>query len=216
MGKGTPVTGNDDVSEAGQDFHDLHGREVHAFSLEMANVGYQRMADLLMSMLRSEAWRSFHDGLGSYDFLPGEFDYFLSQRGIRRADVMKLPDLEVKAELEKAMDERRTGDEGYRRPALRAKAENPAVPGRPIEPYGYTEKEAKSLVEGTRTDRAGHREPLGHAVRRFRNTGGKTSAEPANPLPLVERLRRSAVRLNDADLDLLVDSLKQEQRRRSH
>jgi hypothetical protein len=185
--------------------------------MEMANVGYQRMADLLMSMLRSEAWRSFHDGLGSYDFLPGEFDYFLSQRGIRRADVMKLPDLEVKAELEKAMDERRTGDEGYRRPALRVRAENPEVPGRPIEPFGYTEKEAKSLVDSTRTDRAAHhREPLGHAVRRFRNTGGKTRKEPADTLPLVERLRRSAMRLNDANLDLLVDSLKQEQRRRSH
>lgn len=198
-------------------FLDLHGREVHAFSTEMANVGFNRMADLLVSMLRSEAWRSFKDGLGAYAFLPGEFDYFLTQRGIRREDVMKLPDVALKAQLEAAMDERRTGEEGYRRPVLRARAENPQRPGQPIEPFGYTQAQAKALTEQSAVLRGTkHQEPLGSAVRRFTNTGGQTSRPPARTLPLVERLRRSALRLDDADLNLLIDALEQERNRRSH
>lgn len=64
------------------------------------------------------------------------------------------------------MDERRTGEEGYRRPVLEARGGNPQVPGRPIEPFGYTEAEVKAPADGTLTDRAvQHREPLGHAVR---------------------------------------------------
>jgi hypothetical protein len=39
-------------------FLDLHGREVDAFSMEIANIGFNRMADLLVSMLGSEAWCS--------------------------------------------------------------------------------------------------------------------------------------------------------------
>jgi hypothetical protein len=203
------------VTEAENGFLDIHGREVHAFAMGMANVGFSRMAELLLSMLKSEAWRSFKDGNGSYNFLPGEFDYFLTQRGIRREDVMKIPDVEVKAKLEERMDERRTGERDYRRPVLQARVENPQVPGRPIEPFGYTEAEAKTLVNGTRTDRAGqHREPLGHTVRRFRNTGGAATKEPADQLPRVERVRRSALRLDDEDLADLIESLKQEQRRR--
>jgi hypothetical protein len=217
MGKGATVTASEDPSLAGEEFHDLHGREVHAFSMEMANVGFHRMAELLLSMLRSEAWRSFRDGLGPYAFLPGEFDYFLSQRGIRRGDVMKLPDVDVKAEIETAMDERRTGEAGYRRPLLRARTENPEVPGRPIEAFGYTQSEAKALFNDSGVQYAGtlHREALGNSVRRFTNTGGKTTRPAATTLPLVERLRRSAMRLDDSDLDLLIDALKQERRRRS-
>jgi hypothetical protein len=204
---------DDSATGAENGFLDLHGREVHAFGMEMANVGFQRMADLLTAMLKSGSWRSFKDGLGSYSFLPGEFDYFLIQRGIRREDVMKLPDIDVKAVLEEHMDERRTGEEDYRRPVLQARAQNPQIPGRPIEPFGYTESEAKSLVNGTRARRAGgHREPLGASVRRFRNTG--TARAPNKSLPDVERLRRSAIRLDDDDLAGLIDSLKQEQRRR--
>lgn len=196
-------------------FTDLHGREVHAFSMEMANVGFHRMADLLVSMLRSESWRSFKDGLGSYNFLPGEFDYFLSQRGIHRADVMKLPDVDVKAEVEKYMDERRTGEDGYRRSLLQVRADNPQVPGRPIEPFGYTQAEAKALVNHS-ASLAGtkHREALGDKVRRFTNTGGETTKNAARFLPLAERLRRSAARLSDADLDDLIEALKQDRKRR--
>ena len=196
-------------------FLDIHGREVHSFSMGMANVGFDRMADLLLSMLRSEAWRSFKDGLGSYSFLPGEFDYFLSQRGIRREDVMKLPDVKVKAQVEAAMDERRTGEDGYRRPVLRARDENPQRPGQPIEPFGYTQAEAKALVKAG-ADKIGvnQREPLGKNIRRYTNTGGETTRQPSHALPIAERVRRSAVRLGDDDLADLIGALKQEQQRR--
>src|ERR1700685_3120479 len=125
----------------------------------MANIGYHRMADLIQSMLRSESWRSFTDGLGSYAFLPGEFDYFLTQQGIRREDVMKLPDIAIKAMIEEAMDERRTGEDGYRRNVLQARAENPQRPGRPIEPFGCTQAEARSLESGGGTGGLSHRPP---------------------------------------------------------
>jgi hypothetical protein len=197
-------------------FLDLHGREVHAFSLEMANVGFNRMADLLVSMLRSEAWRTFKDGVASYAFLPGEFDYFLSQQGIRREDVMKLPDVALKAQLETAMDERRTGEEDYRRSVLRVREENPQRPGRPIEPFGYTQAEAKALAGKGGAPPAGtlHREALGTTVRRFTITGGTTTKRPGRSLPMVERLRRSAIRLDDKDLSNLIEALTQERQRR--
>jgi hypothetical protein len=53
-------------------------------------------------------------------------------------------------------------------------------------------------------------------VRRLTNTGGQTTKKPSEiaPLPPAERLRRSASRLSDEDLAYLIDSLKQEQRRR--
>lgn len=208
---------NDTVSGVGNAFLDLHGREVHAFSMEMANVGFQRMAELLLSMLRSSTWRSFKDGLGSYTFLPGEFDYFLSQRGIRREDVMKIPDVDVKAEIEAAMDERRTGEDSYRRPVIRARNENPQRPGQPIEPFGITQAEAKHLFNITATAGRGDRPALGVRVRRWSNTGGATTKLPSEvaPLAAVERVRRQAMRLSDEDLADLVQSLKQEQRRRS-
>jgi hypothetical protein len=204
------------MASAENGFLDLHGREVHAFGMEMANVGFQRMADLLVAMLKSEAWRSFKDGLGPYSFLPGEFDYFLSQRGIRRGDVMKLPDLKVKGELEAAMDERRTGDPGYRRPALQVRNENPQVPGRPIEPFGYSEQDGNALAKDTGRRPAGrfHRPPLGDSVRMWTNSSGETTKSPNKSLPLVERIRRSALNLGDDDLTDLIESLNQEQRRR--
>jgi hypothetical protein len=195
-------------------FVDVNGRQVHAFASKMANLGYAELADQLLAMLRSDVWHSFKDGLGAYQFLPGEFDYFLTQQGVRRDDVMAgVRDLDAKAELEAAMDERRTGEDGYRRPVLQARAENPQRPGRAIEPFGYTKAEAKVLV----SDRAVARGPveaLGSTVRRWSNSGGATTKAPSDTLPLVERLRRSAMRLDDADLADLIDSLKQEQRRR--
>jgi len=202
------------VASFQHDFLDLHGQQVHAFSLEIANVGFSRMAELLLSMLRSGAWRSYKDGQGQYNFLPGEFDYFLSQRGVQRGEVMDLPDIDAKAELEEAMDERCTGKEGIRRPILQVRAENPQVPGRPIEPYGYTPSEAKALFNsGTSGARRG-RMVLGTRVRRYTNTGGATTKTARDELPRVERLRRSAFHLDDGDLADLIDALKQEQRRR--
>jgi hypothetical protein len=194
---------------------DLNGRQVHAFASEMANVGYAKMADLLVAMLESEAWRSFHDGLGRYEFLEGEFDYFLTQQGVRREDVMNgVRDIEIKARFEAHMDERKTGEDGYRRRILEVRAANPARPSRPIEPFGFTKAEAKALVNGAEAQRLTNRQALGKAVRRWRNTNGATTKDPSRTLPLAERLRRSAVRLSDEDLDTLVEGLKQEQRRR--
>lgn len=199
-------------------FLDLHGREVHAFSTRMANLGYAEMADLLMAMLKSEAWRSFTDGTGTYAFLPGEFDYFLTQQGVRQKDVMNgVADLDRKAELEAAMDERRTGEENYRRPILQARTENPERPGRPIEPFGFTEVEGKALVSiGARASGGRLKTPaLGDAVRKYTNSGGQTTRNPSTSLPLVERLRRQAIdHLDDGDLADLIESLKQEQKRR--
>jgi len=195
-------------------FLDLHGTEVHAFSMEIANVGYHRLAELLLAMLRSGAWRSYRDGQGEYRFLPGEFDYFLTQRGIRREDVMKISDWDVKAEIEAAMDERRTGEEGYRRRIVQARAENPQAAGRPIEPYGRTAAEAKALVKVTGGGTAGKREALGDYLRRYTNTERETARKPNESLPPVERIRRRAMGLGDDDLGDLIESLQQEQRRR--
>lgn len=47
-------------------------------------------------------------------------------------------------------------------------------------------------------------------VRRFRNTGGETSKVPSEVLPLAERLRRSALRLDDQALSDLIDALVKE------
>jgi hypothetical protein len=198
-----------------QSLLDLNGRQVHAFASEMANIGYAKMADLLVAMLKSEAWRSFQDGLGHYAFLEGEFDYFLTQQGVRREDVMNgVRDIEVKARLEAHMDERKTGEDGYRRRILDVRAANPARPSRPIEPFGLTQAEAKALANGIASSARGDRPALGTVVRRWTLTGGKTTRKPADLLPHVERLRRSAVRLSDEDLETLIEGLKQEQRRR--
>jgi hypothetical protein len=196
------------------EFVDLNGRQVHAFALQMANLGYTRMTDELMKMLRAGHWRNFQYGDGRFRFLPGEFDYFLTQQGVRREDVMKgVQDLDAKAELEAAMDERRTGEENYRRRIAEARADNPQRPGRPIEPFGVTKAEAKALLND-RADGYRPREALGKAARRWTLTSRATTRAPSETLPLVERLRRSALRLDDADLADLIDSLKQEQKRR--
>lgn len=128
--------------------------------------------------------------------------------GGRRGDVMKLPDVAVKAELETAMDERRTGEDGYRRPVLQARTENPQRPGRPIEPFGLTKAETKALVNGRDVGYVPyhHREALGVSVRRYTESRGRTTKAPSEALPLVERLRRSAMRLSDDDLAGLIDS----------
>lgn len=203
------------AADTQHDFLDRNGREVHTFASQMANLGLAHLTDLLVAMLKSGSWRRFKDGLGTYEFLPGEFDYFLTQQGIRREDVMNgVRDLETKALLEAAMDERRTGEEGYRRRITTIRAANPQRPGRPIWPFGWTEKEAKELARDTRDRVAGHREPLGRAVRTFVSSGGATTRRPNEQLPPVERLRRRALRLNDHDLATLLEALKQEQRRR--
>lgn len=189
------------------DFLDANGQKVHAFALEMTNLGFRRMADKLLNMLEDDAWREFADGLGKYRFLPGEFDYFLSQQGITRDDIMNgIRDVETKARLEEAMDERLTGkDPAYRRPVLEARDANPTRPDRPIEPFGLTKSEAKALLGD---EAATSRPALGGAVRRWRATGGETTRKPSESLPRAERIYRSAARLPDEELLELIERLK--------
>lgn len=164
---------------------DRNGEVVHAFSLQMENLGHRLLADKLLAMLDSGAWLDFKDGLGAYRFLPGEFDYFLTQWGVARDDVLAgVRDIEAKARLEAAMDERRTGEDGYRRRVEDVRREVPARPGAMIEPYGYTKREAAHLGQ----DRPRHREALGKAVRRWTVTGGVTTIQPSQALPRGERL----------------------------
>lgn len=196
-------------------FTDANGNAVHAFALQMHNLGYSLMTQTLLNMLQSGVWREFKDGLGIYRFLPGEFDYFLTQWGVRREDIMSgVRDIETKAKLEAAMDERRTGDEGYRRRIKDVRREVPSRPGSEIEPFGLTKSEAKALVNGRGGDASPHRPALGGTVRRFSLSGGITTTRPSEQLPPVERLRRSAMRLDDDDLADLAESIKQELRRR--
>lgn len=197
------------------EFLDKNGKKVHAFALDMQNLGFQRMAEKLVSMLDDGAWQEFTDGTGPYRFLPGEFDYFLTQQGVTRDDVMNgIRDVEMKARIEEVMDERRTGDDDYRRRLLEARKDNPKRPGRPIEPFGLTKAEAKALVGGRGVAAAPHRAALGDAVRRWRNTQGRTTRRPSQVLPRSERLFRSAKGLPNGELADLVDRLKEELRQR--
>jgi hypothetical protein len=196
------------------EFTDLNAKKVYAFASQMANLGFERMTQELLSMLDSGAWREFKDGLGTYKFLPGEFDYFLTQQGVTRELVMKgVQDLDVKARLEHHMDERRTGEAEYRRRIIEAREANPQRPARQMEPFGYTESEAKVLFSGSQRG-ALARPPLGDRVRRYVNTGGKTTKTARDELPRIARLSRTACRLNDEDLASLIEMLREEQRRR--
>src|SRR5258708_18105888 len=94
---------------------DRNARIVHRFAITMANLGLTQAGTELEKMYDSDAWREFEDGLGRYRFLPGEFDYFLTQQGVNREDVMAIPNAKLKAKLEEAMDERRSGAPDYRR-----------------------------------------------------------------------------------------------------
>jgi hypothetical protein len=144
---------------------ELNGKRVQAFEVQMANLGFARLAEELLTMLEDGAWQEFSDGIGTYRFLPGEFDYFLTQRGVERDFVMRgVQDLDIKARLEQHMDERRTAEDGYRRPLDAVRSANPERPGRPIKPFGVTEAQAKAA--GLR-----QRPALGRAVRRVATSG---------------------------------------------
>jgi hypothetical protein len=203
------------TNEPQNEFLDLNGREVHAFASQMANLGFNHLAQLMVDMFKSAAWRRFKDGLGTYEFLPGEFDYFLTQQGVSREDVINgVRDLDTKALLEKGMDERRTGQDDYRRRLVDVREANPQRPGRPIVPFGYTKSEAKFLLDGAENGAVRQREPLGTAVRRYTNSGGQTSRQTAVAVSPLERVHRAALRLSDQDLAKLLEYLHEEQRRR--
>lgn len=198
-----------------QEFLDVNGHEVASFASQVANVGFAHFTDLLVAMFKSGAWRKFQDGLGVYEFLPGEFDYFLTQQGVERDDVMHgVRDIETKAQLEAAMDERRTGEPGYRRHFTEVRQINPRRPGRPILPFGCTAVEAKHLAELGTNIKPRAREALGAATRRYTRSGGQTSVRPSDRLPALERATRIAHRLNDDDLHTLHAEVNSELERR--
>jgi len=195
------------------EFTDINAEQVHSFALQMGNIGLSRVADLLVAMFESGAWHEFKDGTGIYRFLPGEFDYFLTQQGVTRDHVMHgIRDVQIKARLEEAMDERRTGEPGYRRRIAEARQEVPNRPGRPIEPFGYSKTESRHL-EGT--SQGTSRQALGRAPRQYRLTGGATTKRPNEEATRMERLQRTMVRLEDQELVQLAAAIKQELARRS-
>lgn len=177
---------------------DENGEVVQRFSMTMHNLGLARAAEELVAMLKSERWLEWSQGGMTFRFLPGEFDYFLSQQDIQREDVMAIPDLQAKAQLEAAMDERRTGEDGYRRAIKIARKELPKLPGRPARPYGYSRSEAEAIGKEL-SGKPAHRPALGATVRRYRNTGGADSGT-RDKRPRWERLAASARRLPDEEL----------------
>lgn len=196
------------------EFTDQNADQVHSFALQMSNLGLSRVTDLLLSMFQSGVWREFTDGTGTHRFLPGEFDYFLTQQGVTRDHVMHgVRDIKVKAALEEAMDERRTGEPDYRRRLVEVRAAIPEKPGHPIEPFGYSKNEGRQLapVDGALPLQ---RPPLGRAPRSYRLSGGTTTRRPNEELSRLERLRRTLLRLNDQDLTEITNILKDEQARR--
>jgi hypothetical protein len=176
--------------------YDPNGELVHRFALTMGNLGLAKAGHEVQTMLESGRWRRFMLGFQAFEFLPGEFDYFLTQQGITREQIMAIRDVEVKAELEAAMDERRTGEPTYRRTITDVRAQVPDRPGSPIEPYGYTKSEAKALLNGKEVDDPpDHRPALGRAVRRYSLTGGTTTRKPSEQRPRWERLAASVCNL---------------------
>ena len=112
------------------------------------SVGLAHFTDLLIARFKSDARHKFQDRLGTFEFLPGEFDYFLTQQGVSSQDVTSgVRDIETKTQLEAAMDERRTGEQGYRCHITELRSTNPQRPGRPIQPLGHT---VRSRIPGQR------------------------------------------------------------------
>lgn len=188
-----------------------HGREndevVQKFSMTMHNLGLSRAAEELLDMLKSQGWQRWSQGGMTFEFLPGEFDYyFLSQQDIQRSEVMAIPDIDAKAKLEEAMDERRTGEPDYRRQIADARAALPE-----LLPYGHTRKEAEVILEGD--GKPTQRPPLGSTLRHYRNSGGKEARRP-DKRARWKCLAASARRLPDDELVELQKLIDEERERR--
>lgn len=190
---------------------DENGETVEQFAMTMRNLGLARAGEVLVEMLKSDRWRDWSQGGRRFQFLPGEFDYFLTQQDIQRPLVLAIPDLDAKSQLEKAMDERRTGEEGYRRPISVARKELPELPGRPAMPFGFTRREADELFD---TDNPRHRPALGDAVRRYSNSGGLVQKKQ-DTRSRFERLAASTKRLSDEELNKLKEIIADEIRHRN-
>jgi hypothetical protein len=189
---------------------DRNGQLVHKFQLDMQNLGFQRMADEMVSMLRSGVWREWKDGLGNVHLLPGEYDYFLSMCGITRDDVMHgIRDMAIKARLEKAMDERRTGDAKYRR---RYEEIKPVLGRRNAKPFGYTKSEHQMMNGKDKRLIPVHRMALGSSVRRYAKTGD--GRQPSKKRSKVEQLEASIARLDDKEFVQLSEWLTEHRKQR--
>src|SRR5262249_46951494 len=179
-----------------------NGAAVHGFMGEMSNLGMPLMGERILAMLNSGVWRSWKDGLGRVELLPGEFDYFLSMCGITPSEVKGLnPD--VLCALDEHMDEREVtqpGEKpnGYRRRYLEVMA---AVGGRhgaapwvmtlyeKAEARAATDANGQGVALANGEDDTAAAEPLGHRVRRRRRTGDWRAAHEKRPR--AERLATS-------------------------
>jgi hypothetical protein len=181
----------------------------------MAHADSARRTELVVAMLDSQAWREFTDTVGTYRFLPGEFDYFLALQGLAREQIMHgVRDIHATARLVAAMDERRTGERGYRRPVLLARRQNPPCPQRAIEPSVRTAAGADALVSSARAVSPGHAEAVGRRVRPDVAQACSSSRAISEPSPDWMPLRAQALRLSDEDLARLGEAINFEQRRR--
>ena len=198
------------------EFCDTNGNAVHAFAGTVENLGFRRLTDALLAMLESKAWMDFKDGLGRYQFLEGEYDYFLTQWGVTREDVIHgVRDIDAKAKLDAAMDERRTGEHGYRRCLDAARNEIPNRPGSEIVPFGWTKEERKRM--GT-FSKSPQQPALGAQVRKWVATNGQTSRAPSELISRSERLTRTVTRniqkFTDDELKTLMMAILDERVRR--
>jgi hypothetical protein len=202
------------VSESTDFPGDMNGRTVSRWSTTMHNLGFAVFEDEMVKMLELGVWRDFHDALGHWRFLPGEFDYFLSSVNIERDHVLHgVRDLDVRARVQDSMDQRRTGEAGYRRTFEEVRASNPHPAAGSLQPYGYKLAERHMLEAAGVEVSAKQREPLGSAVREYVRSGRTTRPRPyASPL---DQLKRRSLRLGDDDLNDLVEHVLAEQRRRA-
>jgi len=138
----------------------------------------------------------------------------ITQQGVTRDLVMhSVRDVRIKAQLDEAMDERRTGEPNYRRRLVEVRADVPERPSSPIEPFGYTKSERTFLLTGGERP-ASQRAPLGRAPRQYRLTGGATTKRPNEQLRAAQRLHRTVLRLPDDELVALADAITEERARR--
>ena len=106
-----------------------NGARVLDFSRSVPNLGrLGELTEATVGMLQSKDWRDYSDAIGTYHWLPGEFDYFLALQTVDARDIARLyltPD--QRAELAGAMDRTRTGEARYRRTLDEVCTANPAA-----------------------------------------------------------------------------------------
>lgn len=122
---------------------DTHGARVGQFARSVPNLGMLgQLTRAVVDIFRSNVWRDYRDGGGTYHFQPGEFDYFLASHSVNARDVARLyltP--EERAELASAMDRQRAGEARYRRSIAEVSEANPFTDLMTLywERYGWAE-----------------------------------------------------------------------------